>query len=127
LDAPDPAVWEIIKPILSHDTWEMEHRYVNTDLKQRILSLEVGRSAYFAALRMNPEILVEMEVDAIDEIIQVGHIRSILKGVAFEWHNKRNRTSLSIGLMLQAEILSLSTSLFIPFLFFLLFHYSYKK
>jgi hypothetical protein len=35
LEAPHPDVWNIIKPILSHDTWEIEHPYVDADLKTK--------------------------------------------------------------------------------------------
>jgi hypothetical protein len=35
LDAPHPGVWSIIKPILSHDKWELEHPYVDTDIKTK--------------------------------------------------------------------------------------------
>jgi hypothetical protein len=35
LEAPHPEVWNIIKPILSHDTWEIEHPYVDADLKTK--------------------------------------------------------------------------------------------
>ena len=29
LDAPRPDLWDLIKPILSHDSWEMEHSFVD--------------------------------------------------------------------------------------------------
>ena len=35
LEPPHPEVWNILKPILSHDHWEMEHPYVDTDLKTK--------------------------------------------------------------------------------------------
>ena len=35
LEPPHPDVWNILKPILSHDHWEMEHPYVDTDLKTK--------------------------------------------------------------------------------------------
>ncbi|CAN5511570.1 hypothetical protein BH18THE2_BH18THE2_27650 [soil metagenome] len=35
LEPPRPELWEIIKPILSHDAWEIEHPYVDADLKTR--------------------------------------------------------------------------------------------
>jgi hypothetical protein len=35
LEPPHPDVWEIIKSILSHDSWEIEHPYVDADLKTK--------------------------------------------------------------------------------------------
>jgi hypothetical protein len=35
LESPHPDVWEIIKTTLSHDAWEIEHPYVDTDLKTK--------------------------------------------------------------------------------------------
>jgi hypothetical protein len=35
LEPPHPEVWNILKPIISHDHWEMEHPYVDTDLKTK--------------------------------------------------------------------------------------------
>jgi hypothetical protein len=35
LESPHPDVWEIIKTILSHDAWEIEHPYVDTDLRTK--------------------------------------------------------------------------------------------
>jgi hypothetical protein len=35
LEPPHPDVWNILKPILSHDSWEIEHPYVDTDLKTK--------------------------------------------------------------------------------------------
>ena len=35
LEPPHPDVWNIIKPILSHDAWEIEHPYVDADLKTK--------------------------------------------------------------------------------------------
>lgn len=35
LEPPHPEVWNILKPIVSHDHWEMEHPYVDTDLKTK--------------------------------------------------------------------------------------------
>lgn len=35
LEPPHQEVWNIFKPLLSHDTWEMEHPYVDTDLKTK--------------------------------------------------------------------------------------------
>jgi hypothetical protein len=35
LEPPHPEVWNIIKPILSHDAWEIEHPYVDADLKTK--------------------------------------------------------------------------------------------
>jgi len=35
LEPPHPDVWNILKPILSHDHWEMEHPYVDTDLRTK--------------------------------------------------------------------------------------------
>jgi hypothetical protein len=35
LEPPHPDVWNILKPIISHDHWEMEHPYVDTDLKTK--------------------------------------------------------------------------------------------
>jgi hypothetical protein len=35
LESPHPDVWEIIKTTLSHDAWEIEHPYVDTDLRTK--------------------------------------------------------------------------------------------
>jgi hypothetical protein len=35
LESPHPEVWEIIKTTLSHDAWEIEHPYVDTDLRTK--------------------------------------------------------------------------------------------
>jgi hypothetical protein len=35
LEPPHPDLWEIIKSILSHDSWEIEHPYVDADLKTK--------------------------------------------------------------------------------------------
>jgi hypothetical protein len=35
LESPHPDVWNILKPILSHDNWEIEHPHVDTDLKTK--------------------------------------------------------------------------------------------
>jgi hypothetical protein len=35
LEPPHPDIWNILKPIISHDHWEMEHPYVDTDLKTK--------------------------------------------------------------------------------------------
>ena len=35
LEPPHQDIWNILKPILSHDQWEMEHPYVDTDLKTK--------------------------------------------------------------------------------------------
>ncbi len=35
LEPPHQEVWNILKPIISHDYWEMEHPYVDTDLKTK--------------------------------------------------------------------------------------------
>ena len=37
LESPHPDVWEIIKTALSHDAWEIEHPYVDTDLRTKII------------------------------------------------------------------------------------------
>ena len=35
LEPPHQDIWNILKPILSHDQWEMEHPYVDTDLRTK--------------------------------------------------------------------------------------------
>lgn len=35
LEPPHPELWNILKPIISHDHWEVEHPYVDTDLKTK--------------------------------------------------------------------------------------------
>ena len=35
LEPPDQEVWNILKPILSHDAWDIEHPYVDADLKTK--------------------------------------------------------------------------------------------
>ena len=35
LEPPHPEIWNILKPILSHDHWEIEHPHVDTDLKTK--------------------------------------------------------------------------------------------
>ena len=35
LEPPHPDVWNILKPILSHDAWDIEHPYVDGDLKTK--------------------------------------------------------------------------------------------
>jgi hypothetical protein len=35
LEPPHPELWNILKPILSHDAWDIQHPYVDTDLKTK--------------------------------------------------------------------------------------------
>lgn len=35
LEPPHPEVWAILKPMLSHDHWEIEHPYVDTNLRTK--------------------------------------------------------------------------------------------
>lgn len=40
-EPPDPQMWDILKPILSHDTIDMEHPYVDKDLRLGITVKQV--------------------------------------------------------------------------------------
>ena len=51
LEPPHPDVWTIVKPILSHDAWDIEHPYVDADLKTKYIVTRGWPTCIFCSAR----------------------------------------------------------------------------